>query len=119
VLGSQVRHYLEVRYERFVTSPKETLESVCRFLDLSFDPLMLTYHRRAPARLDEHQARHDANGRLVISNARRLDNQRYVTEPPRLDRIGRWKREMRESEVRRFDAITGEWLDLLGYNRGR
>jgi hypothetical protein len=118
-LGSQVPHYLEIRYERLVTLPEETLESICRFLELSFDPLMLTYHTRAPARLDEHEARHDADGRLVVAKAQRLDNQRYVTEPPRLDRIGRWKKEMRESEVRRFDAVAGEWLDRLGYDRGR
>jgi hypothetical protein len=118
-LGSQVPHYLEIRYERLVTFPEETLESICRFLELRFDPLMLTYHTRAPARLNEHEARHDADGRLVVAKAQRLDNQRYVTEPPRLDRIGRWKKEMNESEVLRFDAVAGEWLDRLGYDRGR
>jgi hypothetical protein len=56
---------------------------------------------------------------LVVAKAQRLDNQRYVTEPPRLDRIGRWKKEMNESEVLRFDAVAGEWLDRLGYDRGR
>jgi len=118
-LGSRVPHYLEVRYEQLVTFPQETLESICGFLELSFDPLMLTYHMRASNRLQEHEARHDTDGRLVIDKAQRLDNQRYVTEPPRLDRIGRWKREMSESEVLRFDAVAGEWLDRLGYERGR
>jgi Sulfotransferase family len=118
-LGSQVPHYLEIRYEQLVTFPEATLESICCFLELSFDPLMLTYHTRAPARLEEHEARHDADGRLMVAKAQRLDNQRYVTEPSRLDRIGRWKKEMRESEVLRFDAVAGEWLDRLGYDRGR
>jgi hypothetical protein len=116
-LGAQVPYYLEVAYERLVTFPEETLGQVCRFLDLAFAPSMLTYHTRAPARLDEHQSRYDVNGTLVVSKAQRLDNQRHVTEPPRLDRIGRWKSEMSESELRRFDAVAGEWLERLGYDR--
>jgi hypothetical protein len=114
-LGARVGRYLEVRYEALVRSPEETLRDVCRFLDLPFEPAMLRYHTRSAARLDEHQARYDAEGGLVISKEARLHNQRFVTEPPRPDRIGRWQAELSDDELRRFDAIAGSWLERLGY----
>ena len=72
---------------------------------------MLEYHRRAAARLDEHQARYGSDGALIISKAERVRNQRFVTEPPRADRLGRWRTEMTSDELSRFEAVAGEWLD--------
>ena len=117
VLGSQVPFYLEIRYEALVLRPEETLRAVCRFLDLPFAPSMLTYYTRSAARLDEHQARYDADGQLLVSKADRVRNQRFVMEPPRADRIGRWEAELAPDEARRFESIAGEWLDRLGYDR--
>jgi hypothetical protein len=114
-LGAQVSGYLEIRYETLVTYPEQTLKEVCRFLDLAFAPQMLTYHISAGARLDEHQPRYAGDGREFVSRAQRVNNQRFVMEPPRLDRIGRWKRELDEAELTRFEAVAGEWLDRLGY----
>jgi hypothetical protein len=114
-LGAQLSAYLEVRYEALVRSPEPTLREICRFLDLAFDPAMLAYHTRSAARLDEHQSRYDTAGRLVISKDARLYNQRFVKEPPRPDRIGRWRAELSADEARRFEAVAGEWLERLGY----
>jgi hypothetical protein len=114
-IGARVPDYLEVRYEALVLSTEGTLREICRFLDLAFDPAMLAYHLRSETRLDEHQARHDAAGRLVISKDARLHNQRFVKEPPRPDRIGKWKAELSADQVRRFEAVAGEWLERLGY----
>ncbi len=116
-LGARARHYFEVRYEHLIAAPEETLRTICAFLDLRFEPAMLSYHRRAAARLDEHQARYAADGTLVISKAERVRNQRFVTEPPRLDRVERWRKELTPDELRRFDAVAGEWLARLGYDR--
>ena len=95
----------------------ETLRRICVFLDLGFEPAMLAYHRRAAARLDEHSARYAADGTLIISKAERMRNQRFVTEPPRGDRVERWRKEMTPDELRRFEAVAGEWLARLGYER--
>ena len=116
-IGHQLPQYFEVRYEALVTSPKATLETICGVLDLAFDPAMLRYHERAASRLEEHEARYAADGRLVISKADRRHNQRFVMEPPRPDRIGRWREEATADELRRFEAVAGEWLDRLGYDR--
>jgi hypothetical protein len=117
-IGHRLSRYLEVRYEALVTSPEATLETICGFLDLAFEPALLRYHERAGSRLDEHEARYAADGRLVISKAERRHNQRFVMEPPQPDRIGRWRQEATTDELRRFEAVAGEWLDRLGYVRG-
>jgi hypothetical protein len=114
-LGARVPSYLEIRYESLVTMPEETLREVCRFLDLEFDPSMLAYHVRAGVRLEEHEARYAPDGRLVISKEDRRGNQRFVMEPPRPERIGRWKTELAPPELMRFEAVAGEWLERLGY----
>jgi hypothetical protein len=114
-LGATVPHYLEVRFEDLVRDPAATLETICGFLDLRFDPRMLSYHRGASARLDEHQARYSTDGQVVVSKADRLNNQRFVTEPPRPDRIGRWQSELSAEEVSRFEGVAGDWLERLGY----
>jgi hypothetical protein len=114
-LGAVVPHYLECRYEALVRQPAATLEGLCRFLELRFDPQMLSYHLRAAERLHEHQARYAPDGQLLVSKADRLRNQRFVMEPPQEHRIGRWDTELNEDDVRRFEAVAGEWLDRLGY----
>jgi hypothetical protein len=114
-LGSHVRRYLEIRYEALVVSPEQTLREICAFLDLTFEPQMLSYYTRSGARLAEHEARYDAHGRLLVSRADRVHNQRLVMEPPRADRIGRWQAELTRDEARRFEAVAGEWLERLGY----
>jgi hypothetical protein len=116
-LGAHVARYLEIRYESLVSAPEPTLRAVCRFLDLPFERDLLSYHTRAGARLNEHEARYAPDGQETISKAERRRNQRLVMEPPRADRIGRWKTELTSAEVMRFESAAGEWLDRLGYDR--
>jgi hypothetical protein len=120
-LGATLPWYLEVRYEALVMRPEDTLRTICAFLELAYEPAMLSYYAGSAERLDEHEARYDDDGRLIIAKADRLHNQRLVTEPPRADRIGRWRTELTADEARRFAAVAGEWLDRLGYgpSRGR
>jgi hypothetical protein len=114
-LGSQVPHYLEVRYEALVMNPEPILREICAFLELPFAPSILRYHVHSGARLDEHEARYGEDGHLIISTAARLHNQRLVMEPPRRDRIGRWRFDLSAAELARFDAVAGEFLERLGY----
>jgi sulfotransferase family protein len=113
--GSRVAHYLEVRYEALVTQSTLVLQEICKFIDLRFEPQMLCYYLGAGARLAEHQARYAEDGRVLISKAQRVENQRLVKEPPRADRVGRWKTEMTAEDLERFDAVAGDWLARLGY----
>jgi hypothetical protein len=113
--GKQCPHYLEVHYENLVRDPRTILRRICQFIDLRFDSCMLDYHRNALQRLGEHGDRYDVDGRLVVSQPRRLVNQRKTTEPPDVTRAYAWKSVMAASEVQRFENIAGNALREFGY----
>jgi hypothetical protein len=107
--------YLEVRYEDVILSPRETLERICAFLDLRFDPAMLEYYTRTPERLREHKGRTAADGTPLVTQEARLRQQARTQEPPDASRIFAWKREMSVEERSRFERVAGGLLKELGY----
>jgi hypothetical protein len=100
--ASHVPHYMEVRYEDLVLQTEHHLRRICRFLDLEFDPCMLEYHRTSEERLAE-------------MDAREVEIHGLLRQSPQRTRIGRWKNEMAESEVRQFEAVAAPILRELGY----
>jgi sulfotransferase family protein len=113
--GARCGHYHEVRYEELVSDPERVLRAVCEFVELSYAPEMLEYHRRTPQRLEEHRERRRVDGSLVVSHADRLRQQAMVTRPPQPSRIQTWKERMTEDDRRGFEAIAGPLLRELGY----
>ncbi|HWH36065.1 MAG TPA: sulfotransferase [Acidimicrobiales bacterium] len=93
--------YREVRYEDLLDDPEGTARSLCDYLALPFDAAMLDYAERAPALLrllpdaDEHQ-----NLRL-----------------PPTKGLRDWRREMEPADVATFEALAGDALAALGYER--
>ncbi len=114
--GAQCKHYLEVRYEALVRTPRETLETICEFLSLPFSRAMLNYHQTARDRLSEATDSRQADGR-VITIAERLYQQRRTSSAPDIARIGRWRTELSANDFRDFDATAGDLLEELGYSR--
>lgn len=117
-LGAQCRHYLEVQYENLLHETESELRRICGFLELAFDPCMLRYHERTPARLSEHEDRVHINGQTLVSHEQRLQFQALVTQPPRTSRIAKWKHSMSRDQIEQFDRIAGKLLTELGYERG-
>jgi len=88
--------YLELRYEDLVAEPDRRLRDVCEFLDLAYEPAMLEYHRDAdPAQLQDHPR---------------------LAAPPTRD-VRRWRDEMTAPDQALFEAIAGDLLAALGYER--
>jgi hypothetical protein len=108
------RDYLEIRYEKLLTDTDSVLREVCSFLDLSFDAAMLHYFERTPKRLQQHVTRQTADG-AVISHAQRLQQHTLTMQPPRRERINRWKSEMTAAEHAEFNTVAGDLLVELGY----
>ena len=109
-------HYIEVRYEDLLESPRATLERVCAFSGLEYDPALEAYHETAAARLQgELRDRHDAAGRVTVSREQRAAIFEKVGQPPDRERAGRWRREMTADERVRFEAVAGGLLRELGY----
>ena len=88
--------YLEVRYEDLVADAETTLRSICEFLGLTFEAAMLDYHRSPPA--------------AVLRDHPRL------AEPP-APGARRWRDRMAPAQAEVFEAIAGELLTELGYER--
>ncbi|MGI8820319.1 MAG: sulfotransferase [Chthoniobacterales bacterium] len=112
--GARCRHYLEIQYERLLAAPEEVLRLICEFLKLPFCPEMLAYHKTAGARLEALKGWKE----LELSGEKLRSVLQLTTEPPRLDRIARWKRELPGAEIGLFDEIAGPLLSDLGYEVG-
>jgi hypothetical protein len=100
-VGSELgaERYREVRYEDLVGDPDTTLRTICSFLELDYDPVMLRY----PDRFDE----------LTSSNLLPEQHQK-LRRPPSSD-VRDWRRELSSDDVRAFEGAAGELLADLGY----
>ena len=94
LFADEGRH-LQVRYEQLIKRPAETLQAVCRFLDLPYEPGMLEYRRLG-----------------ITSTIHRL-----VSEPPRPDRTEAWHTEGDARLLRVFDLLARSELRRAGYPR--
>jgi hypothetical protein len=92
--------YREIRYEDLVAEPESVLTDVCSFLGLTFEPKMLEYHERADELLDGLRFTHHVQG---------------IRRPPAAARD--WRTDMPDHEVQLFEALAGDLLDELGYER--
>lgn len=103
-------HYLELRYDQLLRSPEQQLRRICDFIELDFHPCMLDYHHHTPARLAEHQARYQPDGRLLVSQEQRLQQQWRTTQPPDESRLAVWRTAMSQAEQSACEQVAGHLL---------
>lgn len=89
--------YFEVRYENLVTEPEARLREICSFLGVRFEPAMLDYYHDFKSTPDR--------------------NHKRLAEPPSPGNRS-WRKQMSAADVERFEAIAGDLLADLGYERG-
>jgi hypothetical protein len=89
--------YHEARYESLVDRPDEVCAGLCRFLDLQYDPLMVSFHE---GRI-RHKQGLDAKHAWLPVTAGLRD----------------WRQQMPRDDAERFEAVAGDLLDELGYAR--
>jgi len=92
VLRSDVA-FTELRYEDLVASPREVLGGLCAFIGVAFDEAMLSLDRPSENLGDTRGVTS-----IVASN------------------FGKWRRELRDDEVRRVERIAGALMAELGYS---
>ena len=109
-----VDHYLELRYEDLIADPEAALRKVCEFTELEFDPAMLDYHERASERLSELSDLPGKGGK-VRPGSERIAAHALTSEPPRSDRVDRWRTELSEEAISDYEAVAGDLLAELGY----
>ena len=98
-LGSD--RYRELRYEQLVDDPDTTLRALCPFIGLEFEPEMLRYYDRAD--------------RVVGTVAHPHRHQRLYDPPTK--GLRDWRTQMTPADIELFDALAGDVLDDLGYER--
>lgn len=113
-MAERVPYYLEIRYEDLVANTEVTLRRICEFLDLPWDPAMLTYHESAQQHLEMFGDLQMSDGQLIPAERRRAIHERVATAPDP-SRIGRWKTEMTATERQQFENLAGAILRNLGY----
>ena len=124
-MGSIVRHYTELRYEDLITNTESELRRICDFISLDFDPVMLRYYERAEERLAEIKRDMGPGTELTADRSRgsvkaerRVAVHKLTAEPPRTDRIGVWRTEMKPDDLEVFEREAGALLVELGYELG-
>ena len=109
-----VEHYAEFRYEDLIADAEPVLRDVCDLVELGFDPVMLDYHERASVRLAELSDLPGKGGR-VRPGSERIAAHALTSEPPRADRVERWRTELTEKAIADYEAVAGGLLEELGY----
>lgn len=92
--------YIEIRYEDLVEDAAGEAKDLCEFLGIEFDPGMLDYTERA----------RDA----MLTRASQYNP--HLTEKP-VANTRSWAEEMPRTQIEIFEAVAGDVLKSLGYER--
>ncbi len=98
-LAADERSYV-LRYEDLLTTPRETLTDLCRFIDEEFEPQMLDT---------------SATGKSV--NSRGVPWKAKASQPLDKSRIAAWRKSISAAENIVAEAIVGDRMDFYGYPR--
>ncbi|QIL78558.1 sulfotransferase [Diaphorobacter sp. HDW4A] len=113
--GALRLRYLEVRYEDLITNTEVELRRLCDFIELDFDPVMLSYHERSAGRLLEHQRRVTADGVVIVGETQRRAQQVRTTQAPNKQLLASWRDDLSVREIEEFESVAGDLLRELGY----
>lgn len=117
--GGKLNHYLELRYEDLVTDTEPNLRRIAEFLELEWDPAMLTYYEHAADRMAEMARDLPAtDGKPTRPGAERMEAHAMTQKPPDPSAMYRWKEKMSPEDIAAFDAAAGTLLSELGYEVG-
>jgi hypothetical protein len=93
--------YIESRFEELVDDTEGAVRRTCDFIELPYDPVMLTYYERAGD---------------IVSTTAVPDRHKDIFLPPTKG-LRDWRRELSDDQVARFEALAGDLLTDLGYER--
>jgi Sulfotransferase family len=93
--------YMEIRYEDFIEDFESSTKLITDFLGIEFDEAMLDYTERARDDILPRAAKYNPNVGKSVDAAKKRS----------------WQDSMPDSQVRIFEAIAGDLLEELGYER--
>jgi hypothetical protein len=90
--------YREVLYEDLIGDTEGVLRSLCTFVELEFDARMLSYYERPSKALDP-------------------EPQHASVRLPPTNRLRDWRHQMSRKDIEVFEALAGDVLVSIGYER--
>ncbi len=94
-----VGRFLEIHYERLIQEPESTVQQVCEFLALDYQPEMLEFWRQVDKLGDTDRALHENLKNPINSTA-----------------IGKWRQQLNSSQQAQIEQQLAPLLTNLGYD---
>jgi len=95
------KRFFNLSYETLTGSPETAMRGLCEFLGVSYTESMLDFH-------ESSEAKSAAKSSELWSN---------VVKPVMADNSNKFLREMSAEDIRVFELVAGDVLDVLGYKR--
>lgn len=93
--------FASISYEELTGNADGTIERLCNFLGVPYEPAMLEFYK-------SEEAKRTANSSNVWGN---------VSKPLMTGNTRKFLREASEEDIRIFESVAGDMLDALGYER--
>jgi Sulfotransferase family len=95
------KRFFNLSYETLTGSPEKAMRGLCEFLGVKYTAEMLNFH-------ESSEAKSAASSSELWSN---------VVKPVMADNSNKFLREMSDEDIRIFELVAGDVLDVLGYKR--
>lgn len=93
------KRYYEIRYEDLISNTEKTLQNLCAFLEIKFDPIMLYYHKIKDG----------------SRNIGRFPQNPEATQSLYSNAVGKWKKHFTDEDLEQVMEQAGPMLKKLGY----
>jgi hypothetical protein len=103
---------MQVRYESLATQPEQTMQEVCRCLDIPFEPSMLDYwkgdHHYIGGSLSTRALIARYKNQPVAANVQKVHGSYYETMDLTIKLDQRWRQELDSEKLARFYELVGD-----------
>ncbi|MEM9804238.1 MAG: sulfotransferase [Cyanobacteria bacterium P01_D01_bin.56] len=93
--------FFSISYEALTGSTEDSLKALCKFLEVEYNPSMMSFH-------ESSEAKNTASSSSLWNN---------VTKPIMNQNTKKFLKQASEEEVKIFELVAGDVLDQLGYER--
>ncbi|MEN8225182.1 MAG: sulfotransferase [Bacteroidota bacterium] len=97
--------HLEIRYEDLVAEPEKQFRGLCNFIGIPFSKVPFDFYLKA------------GEARKLYPEKILLKYQSSLFKKISTNRIGLWKENLSQSEIRLGDAAAGDYAALYGYKK--
>lgn len=93
---------IELRYEDLVTASEDTLQKLCTFLEVAYEPSMLRFHVDAEA--------------YMLDEAASSYNE-AATQPISEEKVDEWRSHLTDEEIAVVETVCRDHMEEFGYSR--